>query len=1079
MKKLFFCALAVGMVIPLYAADNSNQPSVSKKIGQAVQTQLADQLGDTYWVQVGESLVAQECKISGLDCILDNLDKAVSSAKGNVSKATVCVTPKGAQQTCIPALAYAQGGVSYAINNLLYYQGKPITETAGQFVTLVTEYGLHSEKDRKAAMKYFYALLDLADKDCGSGFQLNYGSAAQRADQRQRQERKANSCASEVGGMAALAMLAKDGNEKKEAAERIYAVLADKYDSSAASIVIPGATTALGVLGTPRAYALLEQFLTEDSIPSTGGNILNSISFEGTAKNVLRGVSNLRGGNSRYLNRINENFQYLDNSEASRQGWKSTSRSHEKIQYPYGNLLEDVGRMLATQSKTNSAARKLAKSLVQQANGYAKSNTNAAGDIHYPLVLGILDGWREQGKTYIYEPSPELLSLFYKGDWWDINEGTQRRVHYKAYQFAKARGWTWKAPQQDPEKNERYVYNSRLITIGSGADIAAIPVAVGELVAALPAMAKGISGAVQVLASRKTWINTKDYFKALPATVRQQAAAAVKPKAPAPAAAKSAASANKGQAVASSAGSRTVSRAAAEVKKPVAPKPAAASEKLPLPASAAPKVEPLSGVSKVKIEEKLTGPLADKVAAAKKTAVSYNNRSLMPKTPKGKGAQGPVQYRSDGLVYMEEHPTDPTKAVFYYSDDMGRVNTVKEVPMGTYEAMMSKMSNADKTMLNRIADSYQKEINALRVTREHDRLTDLAKEVTKLKDRRAEIANSRTYNMAEGGNFKQIKQLDNEIAALEKEAERTIRDMSRNGFGSESDMRLMYTNELGHPVVSNAGGFKPVGYAERSLMPATRQRVPEGVVDLRNDGLLYMEAHPTDPTKAVFYYSDGVGKYAKAKEVPMSEYEAFVKGLSEQEKVVLQQSARAYQKEINLARADREHNRIFALGKEVSKKKEYVDYLKKTRKGTAEDQQQIRALEQEIKGLEAEARRTAADMERNKLGKSRTLMKEFNDVQGTPVESSAQRAHLEVADTYDQAYSQVRNIGRQIEQLEGRRAQIVKQGNVTGENLKEVRDIDQELQWLKQEEMSGILQMEKKGMGTRQELIKQFGYERN
>ena len=1072
-KRVLLIALIFAALTPLRAADTPAGKPSSDKIHQAVYKQVADQMGDTFWVQKGADLVHQECRVRGLECILDNLYRSVQKAGGNVTKASVCVGEKE-KQTCVPALAYAQGGVHYALGNLLYYKNKPIAEVSGQFVTLVTEYGLHSEQDRKAAMKYFYTLLDLADKDCGSGFQLSYGSAAKRADQRQRQERQMNACASEVGGLPALAMLAKDGNEKKEAAERIYAFLKDKYNSNASSIVIPGATTALGVLGTPRAYALLEEFLTDETIPSTGGNILNSLSFEGMAKNVLRGVSNLRGGNSRYLNRINEKFQYIDNGEASRQGWKSTQMNHEKIQYPYGNLFEDIGRMLASQSKTNTAARRVAKSIVSKANAYAKNNENAAGDIHYPLVLGILDGWRAFGKTYIYEPSPKLLNLFYKGDWWDINEGTQRRVHRLAYEFAKARGWKWKAPQKDQKKQDRYVYNARLMEIGSGADLASIPVAMGTLVASLPAMARGMSGAVKVLTSRKAWIGTKDYFKTLPAVAQQRAASYAQT---AGNKIKNIKQSVSGAGRTKPAAVKTTPRAAAPVKSapvnavnPMARQVAEAGTKA---------AQPLSGVSKAKIESKLTGPLADKVAAAQKRAVAYGERSLMPRAPKNAG-NSPIKYRSDNLVYMEVHPTDPGKAVFYYADDMGRVNTAKEVPMSTYDNLMKGLSREDRAMLGRIGDSYASEVSALRVEREHDRLTALAKEITRLQDQRQQLANSRTYHLTEGGTFGRVKKVDDEIAALEKEVNRTIWDMSRNNMGSESDLRMMFRNELGHPV-SNSSASTARGtlkYTDRSLMPETKGKVPQGIFEPRADGLLYMEAHPTDPTKARFYYSEGPGQYARVRDVPMKEYEAFVKGLSETDKVTLQQSARAYASEINKTRVDLEHTRLTDLAKDVTRKKDYVTYLKSKSQGTAAERRQIRALEDEIAGLEAEANRTIRDMANNKMGTERNLRDMYQNSLGSPVKPQAKRARLEISDDYDEAYAQVREIGKQMEALETERARIVQSGSASQRDFARVRAIDDELRYLKSEETSGILQMEKKGMGDRRSLTQRFDNDR-
>ena len=362
----------------------------------------------------------------------------------------------------------------------------------------------------------------------------------------------------------------------------------------------------------------------------------------------------------------------------------------------------------------------------------------------------------------------------------------------------------------------------------------------------------------------------------------------------------------------------------------------------------------------------------------------------MPRAPKNAG-NSPIKYRSDNLVYMEVHPTDPGKAVFYYADDMGRVNTAKEVPMSAYDNLMKGLSREDRAMLGRIGESYASEVSALRVEREHDRLTALAKEITRLQDQRQQLANSRTYHLTEGGTFGRVKKVDDEIAALEKEVNRTIWDMSRNNMGSESALRMMFRNELGHPV-SNSSASTARGtlkYTDRSLMPETEGKVPQGIFEPRADGLLYMEAHPTDPTKARFYYSEGPGQYARVRDVPMKEYEAFVKGLSETDKVTLQQSARAYASEINKTRVDLEHTRLTDLAKDVTRKKDYVTYLKSKSQGTAAERRQISALEDEIAGLEAEANRTIRDMANNKMGTERNLRDMYQNSLGSPVKPQA------------------------------------------------------------------------------------------
>ena len=492
---------------------------------------------DAWWVEQGEKLVNSRCKIQGLPCILEDIFKAQQAApKHNILHAAVCDNKNGAH--CVPALAYAWGGVRYATQHLLYHQNKPIIETAPQFTELVSTYGLNGENERQIALRYFYDLIALAKKDCSNG-SLEVGSQRNRADTRRANQLKSARCTAELAAMPGLAVISKTKIEKKKAAETIYQVLADKYDAASGGAVIITSVTALGILATPRAYSLLEKFLTQDTIPSTAGNIWEGTLSPGKylAQNSLRAASNIRGGNSRYLNRINEQFQYLDKTEAKRQGFTNISWQSEGRQYPYANILEEVGVFIAQQSGSNPSAYQLAKKLVARANKTAQSKTNAAGILHYPLVLGILDGWRMYGKRFIYEPSLSLLSLFYKGDWFDINEGTQRHVHYKAYLFAKARGWTWKAPQFDKGKKQRYIYNARIMGAGEAADIIAPLLLVEGLFRIVPVLAKGIPAAVRTLRGRTALVGTKNYLKN---TKIVQAAAKKAPARPAAAASKEA-----------------------------------------------------------------------------------------------------------------------------------------------------------------------------------------------------------------------------------------------------------------------------------------------------------------------------------------------------------------------------------------------------------------------------------------------------------------------------------------------------------------------------------------------------------
>lgn len=960
------------------------QQAIQNELEKAKQAQEDNSLVDQ-----GYKMAKEMCLYRPSECVAETLFKAESEASGDILQAVVCNEKE--EDECLTGLAFARGGIRYALEEA-YWQGKPIKEVGGKISALVTEYGVQTKQDSDKAKKYFYDLLQDAYDDCDSGFSIDYGSASHRADQRQARERKANYCALEVAGLSAIAMLSQTAKEKNEAAEKIYDLLEDTYSSSAAGIVIPGCISALAILNTPKSYSLIEEFLTDESIPTTAGDVLHSVSLSGVARGVLRGANNLRGGDSRYLNRINESFQYIDTTEARRQGHKSTS--YPQGQYPQGNLLEDVGYMLGDLSRENKLAYNLSSKLVKKANQYAKDDTHAAGSIHYPLILGILDGARKHKSFFANVPSHELLTLFYEGDWWDINEGTQRRVHYKAHQFAKERGYKWKEPTKDPAKYERYVYNSRILNMGEMGDLVIAAVAMGELVVSLPSMATGLAGCVRALTYRSTWMKGGKQLLALQRKIQQRvtgsSARTASVSATQPAASTS--SAVSKTASATQTAKKSVSSAKPSTQK-VAAKPASKPTSKPVSkpageAKPAPKgkqsvaATPAEGTSaaptRAKIEGEITGALNEKVQAAKVAGRQYAERSLMPK-PSGEQV-GHYVARSDNLVYVEAHPTDPAKAVFYYADDMGSVVTPQEVPMAQYEALMNSMSAAEKNMFARGQSVYSDVIASARTTREYNRLDDLARQIKDLRTNREDIIKARPHVGDDPTHFAQIRNIDNQIAALKKEATRTIKDMSQNGMGTEKTLTQIFEYEL-ESVAASAGKASraPLSYANRGgLMPKASGK-PTGEFKPLSDNLVYVEAHPTDPTKAVFYYADDMGRAVTPKEAPITQYEAMMNSMSAAEKNMLARAGDLYSDAIGVARKEREYARLDQMAEQLNNLRAQRQQIATSDTYTwGEDPfARIRQIDQQIAQIEGQSRMLIRDMASNKLGTEGALRSYF------------------------------------------------------------------------------------------------------
>ena len=181
------------------------------------------------------------------------------------------------------------------------------------------------------------------------------------------------------------------------------------------------------------------------------------------------------------------------------------------------------------------------------------------------------------------------------------------------------------------------------------------------------------------------------------------------------------------------------------------------------------------------------------------TAVRYNERSLMPQT-KTKLEKGQFPDREDGLVYMEQHASNPQEVVMYYADDFGNV-TAKRVPRAEYESTVSKMSETDKAVLNRRAELHKSEIDAVRQEREYDRLTGMQRQINEI-DQEVEAANRSGRRLSQeefAAEQKQMAKLQEKRKALSEQVEQGTRDLSRASGTPQSTV----TQKIGY----SAKGF--------------------------------------------------------------------------------------------------------------------------------------------------------------------------------------------------------------------------------------------------------------------------------
>lgn len=438
---------------------------------------------------------------------------------------------------CVSSAAYAHGCTRYGLENA-YWQGRPLAELAGDFSYLARMYGV-STKDAKKLRQYFNDLMQKEASACKVGFYIPHGSMAARADKRREQELQGKRCENITLAVLGLGSLEGSPAELNANASAIRAFMSKYYDKGYGSAVIMNGAMGLALIGTPYAYKQLDEFLLDETLAvaqhrsswwdGVWNAISNILSLESWGEAAIGAVNRSRkNGNGRYLNSVTEKFQYLDQDEASRQGFAWTGWQSEALQYPMGNVFEDVGVMLAQDE--NPEGRKLAKKIAALGNAGAESNR--IGDkVHYPLLAGVVTGtpdWNKGlGGTY------RLMQRLYQNDWWDLNEGTQRRIHHRAAMAANATGLKnpWKEPAKDADKLQRSIYNKRLKTITFAGDITLSVIFITMLVGSLPSLGKGAAAYLKILRSNKIRVaNIKAAGKGtlLKGVQTQRRAAAVK-----------------------------------------------------------------------------------------------------------------------------------------------------------------------------------------------------------------------------------------------------------------------------------------------------------------------------------------------------------------------------------------------------------------------------------------------------------------------------------------------------------------------------------------------------------------------
>ncbi len=423
--------------------------------------------------------------------------------------------------SCFKSYEHAQGALRYylkegigATTSIKKYQwNKEIMLTYAPILTdIIAVYGANA-KDTPVLQKYFRLLVQDGGDYCDNDFYMadiapGLAGGKGAADARDGKALRAVECERLTYALTGLALLDVNAADKSLNAQQIYKLLKDSYKDDYGALLLSAGVSSLMLIATDEAYKLLDAFLLKDSL-ADGLNLGSIWQGLGSVFDIIsvnawgRGITNLsnkaQGRAGRYNNRITERFNYIDADTARAYGLSDftialAKEGHNAYKMPYGNLFEDIGLMLA--SSNDKRAKLIAAKAANLYMASVKRNNNISGTpqeqanilrtannfVHVPLAVGAIAGGAG---------SQDIVKQINNFDWWDLNEGTQRRVNNLMLKPAKAKGIAGVTLHgADAAKAKRAATNRKVESATVWADIAISAVLLTQLIASLPSIAR-------------------------------------------------------------------------------------------------------------------------------------------------------------------------------------------------------------------------------------------------------------------------------------------------------------------------------------------------------------------------------------------------------------------------------------------------------------------------------------------------------------------------------------------------------------------------------------------------------------
>lgn len=387
---------------------------------------------------------------------------------------------------------------------------------------MIEEYG-YNPADSATLVQYFTRLIKKTEDYCNNDFHLvnvapgvdkTFGGQSKgiKAKADKEDKRRENQCTNIGSAMIMLGIVTPSG-QKNASADILGKALRDNYDADYGLIIMQSALGGLIALGVKYSYSeYITNFIFTDLMPNSTAwkqfqtgfmQIVSLIDAENLAEKGISAGNAIRGGGGRYLNGTAEKYQYVDYETARAMGVSDFSTRLPAFAYkvPYANSLEDIGILISTTGtkEGNDIAASIVSKYVRAEEARTSclklkgkdavdkfiysGECDASKTVNLPLVVGVL-----RGSTVITEDMKKAAKYINSLDWWDLNEGTQRRINNLPTTNKAFGALTVKT--EDNDKLRRSSANAKIKDLGMWVNMLDLALGSVAIVAALPSIVR-------------------------------------------------------------------------------------------------------------------------------------------------------------------------------------------------------------------------------------------------------------------------------------------------------------------------------------------------------------------------------------------------------------------------------------------------------------------------------------------------------------------------------------------------------------------------------------------------------------